>query len=142
MTWLRIESDEIRSIRVTRLAQALSVPPVVALGHLTALFGAVLQHRPDGQIGNVPPDILALWGAWTGDASQFLTAVTATVTRRNRIDGWDVITGELANRRASNAGRQKRWRDKQKAEREAALTSSGKQSDVTRHVRPSVPFRS
>ena len=57
------------------MAFVLSLPPVVILGHLHALWHAVLEQQEDGDLSSWPDDMIAHAAAYTGDSAVFVRSL-------------------------------------------------------------------
>ena len=57
------------------MANVLALPPVAILGHLHALWHAVLEQQEDGDLSSWPDDMIAHAAAYTGDAAAFVRAL-------------------------------------------------------------------
>ena len=83
MAWIESHTVLLRHRKVLQLATDLSIPPVVVLGHLHALWHAVLEQQEDGDLTEWPDAMIAQAAAYTGDASVLVTALQS----RKWLDG-------------------------------------------------------
>lgn len=63
--------------KTRRLARALSIPPCFALGMLEAMWDVTAEHAPDGAIGAMSDEDIAMEMFYDGDASKMIEAMVA-----------------------------------------------------------------
>lgn len=83
MAWIESHTVLIRHRKVLQLASALSVKPVVVLGHLHALWHSVLEQQEDGDLTTWPDDMIAHAASYEGEAEKFVTCLQD----KNWLDG-------------------------------------------------------
>lgn len=105
--WIRVEAHELDSLRVARLAAALRIKPVQALGHLVALAGNVAEHTPGGHIADVPEAALEQWSGWSGKVGVFAAAARKHLEdpATGQLGNWEDTMGNLVERRERDAER-------------------------------------
>ena len=75
MAWIESHAVLLRHRKVLQMASVLSLPPVVIMGHLHALWHAVLEQQEDGDLSAWPDDVIACAAAYTGDSTAFVRAL-------------------------------------------------------------------
>ncbi len=75
MPWIESHTVLLRHRKVLQMACALSVPPVVIVGHLHALWHSVLEQQEDGDLSAWPDAMIAQAAAHTGDSTAFVRAL-------------------------------------------------------------------
>jgi len=120
--------------KVHRLAEALRVHVTAALGMVTALWARTMRHAPNGDVTDVSETTLRLWclhprATWAAfvDAGFVDVEIREDGSQRRVLHGWGERYFDKERRRAANAERQRRWRDK-------GVTSRVTGTDVTRYV--------
>ncbi len=83
MPWIESHTVLLRHRKVLQLADDLSIQPVVAIGHLHALWHAVLEQQEDGDLSEWPDMMIAQAAAFTGDATHFVRCLQS----RKWLDG-------------------------------------------------------
>ncbi|MFN7800978.1 hypothetical protein, partial [Gemmatimonas sp.] len=78
-TWFRVDAACAFAPAVSRLAAALGIHRVQALGHIIAVEAQVTVHAPSGDLATVA-DMLAAWALWTGNPDEFTRAFLAHCT--------------------------------------------------------------
>ena len=106
--WIRMEADEVRSVRIASLANALSVTQVHALGYFAAFNGAIARQCPDGNLQAVPDRLLEQWAEWDGEPGQFAQAARVVLLDSDcQVKGWAKAMGKLVQDRAKDRERKK-----------------------------------
>lgn len=127
--WIRVEAHAVDSVIVAQLAESLSIEPVLALGHLTALGGAVAEHTEDGLIADIPNTTIEGWARWRGKRGDFARATREVLQDGDgRLVDWLETMGKLV---------EKRERERTRKERERAirkLMDQGMSEDEARKV--------
>lgn len=59
--WLRVNADSPRDPRIGRLSQQVDVPPRHAFGMVVAVWCAMIEHAPDGDLSQVPDSTINEW---------------------------------------------------------------------------------
>jgi hypothetical protein len=94
--WIRVEAHKVDSVETAQLAEALGIDPVVALGHMTALGGAVAEHTEEGHIADVPNSTLEGWARWKGKKGELARAVREFLQDGDgKYDHWEETMGKL-----------------------------------------------
>lgn len=83
MPWLESHSVLLRHRKLILLASDLNIPPVYALGHLHALWHAILEQQEDGDLREWPDAMIAQAAGYTGDAGYFVQCLQS----RKWLDG-------------------------------------------------------
>src|SRR5512146_532366 len=73
MAWIESHTVLLRHRKSIELAFDLNVKPVQVLGHLHALWHAVLEQQEDGDLSRWSDALIAQSAAWEGDATEFVT---------------------------------------------------------------------
>jgi hypothetical protein len=104
--WIRVEAHEADSVAVARLAEALGIDVITALGHYVALGGAIAEHAPDGNIVNVPDAAIERWGRWSGKRNKFAPVVREIFQAEDgEFADWLETMGKLVERRDKERAR-------------------------------------
>ena len=132
----RLALDE----RVVHLASVLDalgtpMPGAVATGAVVSLWDWATDNRPDGNLGDVAPAVIARVAGWTGNPESFRAALVSSVI----LDAWGMLTRwqETGGRaQASREARQEaaqveakrgKWRTDKRRQRGAVSDSTGAQ---------------
>ena len=75
MAWIESHTVLLRHRKVIQMALALSLPPVVIVGHLHALWHTVLEQQEDGDLSSWPDEMIAQAAAYSGDPNVFVRAM-------------------------------------------------------------------
>lgn len=110
--WIRVDAHEVHSPLVARLAEALGLKPVHALGHLVALAGQVAEQTSDGRIKDVPDVTLEQWAVWERPRGKFAAAVRQHVqdAETGEMAGWYEKMFQLVKHRERDAERKRKER--------------------------------
>ncbi len=95
MSWIESHTVLLRHRKVLQMACVLSLPPVVILGHLHALWHAILEPQEEGDLSSWPDDMIAHAAAHTGDSAAFVRA----------LQGQKFLDGKLVHDWLDYAGR-------------------------------------
>lgn len=139
--WIRVEAHAVDSVLIAELAEMLGIEPVLALGHLTALGGAVAEHTDDGLIGNLPNTTIETWARWRGKRGDFARATREVLQDGDgRLAEWQEAMGKLVEKRERERSRKEKERVIQKLmaagmSEEEARKVHGLSADNTRTVR-------
>ena len=123
--------------RVVHLASVLDalgtpMPGAVATGAVVSLWDWAMDNRPDGNLGDVAPAVIARVAGWTGNPDAFRAALVSS----GILDSWGMLTGwadtggraqasrearreasaKAAETRTPGARRTAEWRARQRAE--------------------------
>ena len=129
----RLSSDE-RVVHLTSVLEALGtpMPGAVATGAVINLWDWAMDNRPDGNLGDVAPAVIARVAGWTGNPDAFRAALVSS----GILDPWGMLTGwadtggraqasrearreasaKAAETRTPGARRTAEWRARQRAE--------------------------
>lgn len=132
--WIRVEAHDVDSREISRFAVALGVSKVMALGHSTALAGAIAEHTDDGRIDQLTDDELEDWARWTGKGGRLAKAVRDhLMTEGGEFREWLDTMGKLVDRRAKDRDRKELERQaRERLAAEADPTFRGSSTDVPR----------
>jgi len=75
MAWLELHTVLIRHRKLNKLARTLNIKPVVAVGHVTTLWGNVLELSPSGDITKWDLEDISTYANWEGDPETFYKAL-------------------------------------------------------------------
>lgn len=73
--WIRVEQTLGTHRKTRRLARALGVPRVQAVGHLVCLWSYALAHAADGDLRDHEPEDIADGALWDGEPEQLVDAL-------------------------------------------------------------------
>lgn len=101
--WIRVEAHDVDSREISRFAIALGVSKVMALGHSTALAGAIAEQTEDGRIDTVTDEELEQWSRWGGKGGRLAKAVRDHLQAPDgTYRDWTDSMGKLVERRAKD----------------------------------------
>lgn len=83
MAWIESHTVLLRHRKIIQVSADLSIPPVHLIGHLHALWHAVLEQQEDGDLTDWPNVMIAQAASYPGDADLFV----CTLQARNLLDG-------------------------------------------------------
>ena len=132
----RLSSDE----RVVHLASVLDalgtpMPGAVATGAVVSLWDWAMDNRPDGNLVDVAPAVIARVAGWTGNPDAFRAALVSS----GILDAWGMLTRWQETGGRAQAGREARqeaaqvdakrgkWRTDKRRQRGAVSDSTGAQ---------------
>ncbi|HNU82330.1 MAG TPA: hypothetical protein PKO05_02710 [Thermoanaerobaculia bacterium] len=75
LTWLRLDADLPGHPKVRRLARALGIEPVTAIGHVVTLWCWALRYAADGDLAAFTADDLEDGAGWGGERGAFARAL-------------------------------------------------------------------
>jgi hypothetical protein len=104
--------------KTKRAARELGIGRVQLVGHMHYLWWWALEYAEDGDLSGFSDDEIAEEAMWEGDPAAFVGALTdAGFLDPNRsLHDWEVYTGRLVAQRESNRERQRRFRERRKAD--------------------------
>lgn len=73
MAWIESHTVLIRHRKLLPLSNDLRLKPVYVLGHLHALWHAVLEQQEDGDLSSWPDDLISSVSCYQGDAPQYVS---------------------------------------------------------------------
>ena len=77
LAWIESHTVLLRHRKVLLLASDLALPPVYVIGHLHALWHAVIEQQEDGDLSEWPDLMIAQAAAYTDDAAHFVKSLQA-----------------------------------------------------------------
>ena len=104
MAWIESHQSLLRHPKTLKLANALSVRPVAAIGHLHCLWWWALDYAPSGDLSPFDDKIIAQAAEWEGDAELFRVSLIQVgfLNDDKTIHDWADYAGKLLERRARN----------------------------------------
>ena len=86
----RLALDE-RVVHLTSVLDALDtpMPGAVATGSVVSLWDWAMDNRPNGNLGDVAPAVIARVAGWTGNPEAFRAALVSSAI----LDDWGMLTG-------------------------------------------------
>ena len=132
----RLSSDE-RVVHLTSVLDALGtpMPGAVATGSVVSLWDWAMDNRPDGNLGDVAPAVIARVAGWTGNPDAFRAALVSS----GILDPWGMLTGWADTGGRAQASREARqeaaqveakrgkWRTDKRRQRGAVSDGTGAQ---------------
>ena len=132
----RLSSDE-RVVHLTSVLEALGtpMPGAVATGAVVSLWDWAMDNRPDGNLGDVAPAVIARVAGWTGNPDAFRAALVSS----GILDAWGMLTGWADTGGRAQASREARqeavqveakrgkWRTDKRRQRGAVSDGTGAQ---------------
>lgn len=120
--WIRVEAHDVDSRDISRFAVALGVSKVMALGHSTALAGAIAEHTDDGRIDTVTDEELEQWSRWGGKGGRLAKAVRDHLQAPDgTYRDWTETMGQLVERRAKDRDRKRLEKEARERSRQPSL---------------------
>jgi len=115
MAWIESHQGLAVHPKTGKLARALKVTRVTAIGHLHLLWYFALDFAPDGNLTPIDPEEIAEGARWDGDANDFLDAliVSEFIDR----DGDSITLHEWTSYGGKTITRMEKERDKKKNQR-------------------------
>lgn len=115
MAWIELHQTLVDHPKVRRLARALGVHPMQAIGHLVALWLWCLDYAPAGDLGHVADDDLADAARWSGDAGRFVAELERVmlvdyVAGSRAVHDWEDYAGRLMTKRTQHAAKMRELR--------------------------------
>ena len=145
MAWIEIHQSLPSHRKTLAMADALDLPPVYVLGHMTALWLWCLDNAPDGDLSRLSARIIALAAQWPGDPKAFRDALVSVgfvdeTEDTADLHDWLDYAGRLCEHREKEKERSRIRRAAIKAEKEASQpTTSGRPLDDQRPTVGTVP---
>jgi hypothetical protein len=120
MAWIKLHQSVVNHRKVLAVADALDVPEVLVIGHLTCFWLWALDNATDGALA-VSPGIVARAAQWRGPATEFVAALVTAGLLEQTDDGyhihdWDEHAGSIMEKRQANAERMRGARQKREGE--------------------------
>lgn len=85
--WIRLDADSPRTPRAGKLSDLLGVPQRLGYGMLVAVWCAMAEHAPDGDLSNVSDSTINEWAGWhRGERSRSVQPDFASVFRSLFLD--------------------------------------------------------
>lgn len=133
MPFVRFDIDFVRETWVREFAAHLNVPWMQAVGHLVALYSAMVKERPDGAWQDLPIFLLAEYAEWPGAAALLASALKQAIQPANlntQLPGWESIN-QPQREAFGSAVRQARKRSRDKKVTPKTLFSNASFGDKT-----------
>lgn len=107
MAWIESHQALLTHRKTGRLARALSISKVTAIGHLHAFWWWCLDNTEDGELRHIDDEDLADGAMWEDDPKVFLGALIAsgfvdTDANGTKVHDWNDYAGKLIERRIRN----------------------------------------
>lgn len=142
MAWIESHQSLLTHRKTGRLARALGIPKVHAVGHLHAFWWWCLDNAADGQLIDSIPAEVADAACWEGDAELFMQAMVLAGFIDPDSDGvlhvhdWMDYAGRLVQKRDANAKRMKEARAKNRPNtcEHETINDDGMCSECAAHV--------
>lgn len=118
VAWIESHQGLGRHPKTKQAARALGISRVQLVGHLHYLWWWALDFAEDGDLSGMDPHDIAEEAMWEDDPQDFIDALTASgfLTDDLHINDWSDYTGRLIAQRESNRERQRRFRERRRAE--------------------------
>jgi hypothetical protein len=111
MDWVAVSVDLTDDPKVAGFAKALGIELDSAVARLLALWGRMARHENvDGNLAEVPDDVLERWAGWRGKAGRFAEEFRRRFTRDDVVIGWVEWNGRHIARAVAE---RERWRNRQ-----------------------------
>ena len=135
MAWIESHGAIAAHPKTKRLARYLGTTKAAAIGHLHLLWWWALEYALDGHLGQFEHEELADAAEWEGEPEALISALTRSGFIEEgeyglELHDWHDFTHRWQGYKSGNAERQKRYREKRKAELDA-LRNGDVTSDVT-----------
>ncbi len=132
MSWFRCESGLAHHPKINKLARRLGVSLPEARGYILALFCDTMANHPDGDLSTCDAESIAIAADWGGDEAAFASELEAVGFLDATESGWAIHDWQEYAEGYKAAKKQKRYRDRKKAEAAGDVTL--RNGDVTRDV--------
>lgn len=143
MAWIESHQSLLTHRKTGRLARALGIPKVHAVGHLHAFWWWCLDNAPNGELVDSIPAEIADAACWEGDPELFMQAMALAgfIDVHGDADlivvhDWMDYAGRLVQKRDANAKRMKEARAKNKPStcEHTAINDDGTCNECASHV--------
>lgn len=142
MAWIESHQSLLTHRKTGRMARALSISKITAIGHLHALWWWCLDNAPKGSLAGIDVEDIADGACWEGDPEAFINGlvyagfIDRTDSGCLMVHDWMDFAGKLIDRRTKDAERK---RDARKDTGDPR-TSDGHPADGVRtQPNPTVP---
>jgi hypothetical protein len=127
MAWIESHQSLLNHRKTGRLARALGISKITAIGHLHVFWWWCLDNAPDGNLTGIDAEDIAEGAGWEGDPAEFIKALhfAGFLDDGEGVHDWYEYAGKLIEGRKANAERMRRKR--------AAHDSTGS-NDSAAHV--------
>ena len=115
MAWIESHQSLATHRKTLAMRRLLGINKAQVIGHLHLLWWWCLDNAPDGDLSAIDPADIAIAMDWNGDANTIIGALVNVgfIDNNMHVHSWDEYAGKLLIRRADNAERQKRHREKE-----------------------------
>jgi len=134
VAWIESHQGLAKHPKTLKLARKLNIHIAQAIGHLHLFWWWAMEYAQDGDLSHCDPEDIAIAADWPGDERQFVESlIEAGFIDRNEdgtlsIHDWHDYAGKLLEKRAADAERKRRERQK----KDAPKPSDGCPTDVMR----------
>ena len=108
MAWIELHQGIHRHRKITAAARLLDIPRMSMIGHLTSLWLWAIDNAPNGKLGAISCDEIALAAEWDCDPNVFVNTLKKVGLLDKRplaIHDWRSYAGKLIEARAKNTDR-------------------------------------
>ena len=132
MAWIEVHQSLVRHRKTLKLAAALGIPRMQAIGHLVAFWLWAVDNATQGRLDGLSDAVVAFGAEWDGEPGRFVEAMVASGFLDRTEDGlaihdWDEYAGRLIERRRRDAERKRAERARPK---DVLRTSDGHPADI------------
>lgn len=116
MAWIESHQTLLTHRKTGRLARALDISKITAIGHLHAFWWWCLDNAPDGNLTDIDAADIADGACWEGDPDAFLAAlihagfVDSPAATPPQVHEWMDYAGKLIEQRKAHAERMRNAR--------------------------------
>lgn len=100
--WIRVDAAFPRDPEMRELSKRIGVNKMEALGHIVAVWAAMAEHRPSGDLSDISDDTLEDWAQYAPkkkvNAGRFATAFRELFVKEGGARGWQDRQGKLVER--------------------------------------------
>ena len=144
MAWIELHQGIHRHRKITAAARLLDIPRMSMIGHLTSLWLWAIDNAPNGKLGAISCDEIALAAEWDCDPNVFVNTLKKVGLLDKRplaIHDWRSYAGKLIERRKADAKRKQEIHKTSAGNpQEIHKTSAGNPQDVRRISCATVPY--
>lgn len=119
MAWVRMDTGMKRDPRLWQLATALRKDVGATVGYVMNVLAELPEHARDGDLSNVPDEVLESWAMWPGKRGAFAAAFVAQLCDGRQVRAWEKHNGAALREADRSRERVRAFRERQRTEQDA-----------------------